>query len=131
MPATDILKVLDGIVKDSGKLQKLLDAMDVLVEDVKFVHYSHQTFLPIARKYILNKGMANYQLQNARVRRSQLGWTSRWLYYHQKRTFEKTIKLLFPVSIPQPMLDRIWQHVRTTESRMLYQAQAQYGTLQV
>ena len=40
MAATDILKVLDGIVKDSGKLQKLLDAMDVLVEDAKFVQYS-------------------------------------------------------------------------------------------
>ena len=130
MAVADILKVLDGIVKDSGKLQKLLDAMDVLVEDVKFVHYSHQTFLPIARKYILNKGMANYQLQDARFRRSQLGGASRWLYYHQKRTFEKTIKLLFPVTIPQPMLDRIWQQVRATESNMLHQARALYGTQQ-
>lgn len=131
MVATDILKVLDGIVKDSGKLQKLLDAMDVLVEDAKFVQYSHQTFLPIARKYILNKGMANYQLQDARVRRSQLGGASRWLYHHQKRTFEKTIKLLFPFSVPQPLLDRLWQQVRATESIMLHQARAQYGTLQV
>jgi hypothetical protein len=128
MATLDILKTLEGVLKDTDKLGKLLDALDVLVADAKFVAYSHQTFLPIARKYIIHKGTANYQLQGARTRRARLGGASRWLYYHQKRTFEKTVQLIFPVPIPGAVMDRIWLQVRMTETRMLHRARAQYGS---
>ena len=111
MATIDLLKILEGVLKDTDKLQKLVDAVDVLVEDAKFISYSQKTFLPIARNYIMHKGMEHYYLKNARIRRAQLGGASRWLYYHQKRTFVKLVRMIFPIPIPPKLMDRIWQQV--------------------
>jgi hypothetical protein len=127
MVATDVLKILEGVLKDMDKLQKLIDAVDVLAEDAKLVSFAHKTYLPIARKYIKNKGVDHHYLKNSRARRAALGGASRWLYYHQKQTFVKLVKMIFPVPIPSSLMDRIWNQVRLQESHMLQRSRAQAG----
>jgi hypothetical protein len=129
MVTNDVLKILDGVMKDMDKLQKLIDAVDVLADDAKFISFAHKTYLPIARNYIKHKGIDHYTLNNARIRRAQLGGASRWLYYHQKRTFVKLVKMIFPVPIPSQIIDRIWQQVQSYEIRLLHQARAQHASV--
>jgi hypothetical protein len=128
MDTPGVLKILEGVFKDLDKVQKLIDAVDVLAEDGEYIFYSYKTYLPIARNYIKHKGFDHYYLKKHRIRRAQLGGASRWLYYHQKRTFVKLVKLIFPVPVPPTLMDRIWHQVQLQETRILQRARAQHGT---
>lgn len=109
------------ISRDIEKLNRLLDALDVLIEDYKFVRFSAHKYLPAARDYLKNKNNSNYRFKAARVRRARLGGSARWLYDHQKKTFEKVLNLLnpLPAKLPKYFVDWAWLKIKIAESRML------------
>jgi len=102
-----------------GQLEKLMDVIDLMIADYRLFQHSRKTFLPAARAYLQNKNHEDYFFKAARERRARLGGASRWLYHHQKQTFEKMIGLLFPTTIPHFILDFLWQHIKNMERKLL------------
>jgi hypothetical protein len=122
MTLGELLHVLRDCCHELDKLERLKDVCELLVADAHLVAHSHHTFLPAARDYLRSSRHADYRFRAARVRRARLGGASRWLYQHQKRTFETAVRLLSPVTVPQTTIDAAWTRIRAAESRLMARA---------
>ncbi len=118
MTLGDVLEVLRNI-QDRETLERLKDVALLLHADLRLVLHSHRSFLPAAREYLRGKETADYRFRAARERRARLGGASRWLYHHQKQTFEHAVHLLCPLHLPQGLVDAAWARIRRAESQLL------------
>jgi hypothetical protein len=119
MRPEELLTIVQNATGNVEKLNRIKDVFDILADDFGLVGHSHDTFLPAARDYLRGKTTANYGFKDARVRRARLGGASRWLYYHQRKTFEGVINLLCPFPVPQFWIDQLWSVVKNTEIGLL------------
>ena len=120
-----LLRILCEAQGNPEKLERLKDTLFLLNDDFVFIGFSRGCFLPAAHDYLQGKKVADYRFQEARRRRSSLGGASRWLYYHQKNTFEKAVQLLCPFPVTQGMqgiLDQLWQMFQAAEIQALRKA---------
>jgi hypothetical protein len=122
MSPSELLTIIRNAKGDVEKLNRIIDVFDLLTDDFGLVHYSHDTYLPAIREYLRGKTTADYRFKEARVRRARLGGSSRWLYYHQRETFERVIQMLCPFPDPQFWIDQLWVGVKNAEIGLLRNA---------
>ena len=101
------------------KISKLVDALIVLKADYKLVEFSNRTFLPAAKEYLQGKNTRHPSLRQSRIARARLGGASRWLYARQKETFVTLLHQMFPVKIPNQVVDSMWRRIVKSESKVL------------
>jgi hypothetical protein len=126
--AERILAVLDLA---ASKLATLARAGITVGHDVGLAKYSHDTYLPAAANYLRYGSVHSPSIARFREDRARLGGASRWLYAHQRKTFEDVLKLLpFTSGIPAGLVDHFWNQVLTLERRRLAKARAAAGSRQ-
>jgi hypothetical protein len=119
MSPSELLTIIRNAKGNHEKIARIIDVFDILAEDIPFFYYSRDIFLPAACEYLRGKAIADYRFKEARVRRARLGGASRWLYYHQRETFERIISLLCPVPVPEFWIDQLWSVIRASEVGLL------------
>jgi hypothetical protein len=132
MTAEELRRLVEKAIEAGGewldRFERLKDVAFLLGEDVGLVRHSHDTFLPAARDYLRGKSDGDQRLRAARVRRARLGGASRWLYDHQRRTFERAVKLLCPLPVPPVVVSGLWERIKRAEIRALRDARRRHGT---
>jgi hypothetical protein len=121
----EVIKLIEMSLHEINKLEKLFNIMDIVNQDIQYVRFSRQTFLPAAKAYLEGRQINNDKFR-LRKTRARLGGSSRWLYHRQKQLFRKVLELWLPVSPPESLVDSLWQKIRSAEIRLLKNARRQY-----
>jgi hypothetical protein len=118
-------RILAVLELASERLASLARAGITVGHDVGLAKYSHDTYLPAAANYLRHGSAHSPSIARFRRDRARLGGASRWLYAHQRKTFEDVLKLLpFTSEIPAQAVDRLWHQVVQLERRQLAKARA-------
>jgi hypothetical protein len=123
MSADEFVRLMSRALDEVEHFWLLVDAIELLDQDAKFVEFSHDHYLPAAAAYReLVRGKTQVSSHRFHSVTGRLGGYSRWMYARQETLFTRLASIVMhqtPEPLRRPFVDHAWRHFKAADRKWL------------